>query len=184
MKICLDPGHGGNDSGAVGPNGLNESDVVLDIAMQVAAALQQLQLETKLTRTCDAFVELGQRCHIANDWVADYFVSIHCNSNGPSAVGIETLYATEDGEALAIPIQEMLLDATGDTDRGLKYRSDLYVLNVTQMPAVLAEVGFISHPPTEQLFKTEPYRRLVADAIAAGIAKFLNLAPPPPPPLA
>lgn len=179
MKICLDPGHGGNDTGALGPTELAESNVVLSISEFVAAGLEKLKLATKLTRKSDVFVELGQRCNIANDWNADYFLSIHCNSNGPSAVGVETLYTSSAGEAWALPIQTMVVEATGDVDRGLKYRSDLYVLNGTSMPAALAEVGFISHPETEKLFKSDQYRKLIADAICVGIAKFLHIVPLP-----
>jgi N-acetylmuramoyl-L-alanine amidase len=177
MKICIDPGHGGKDPGAVGPNGLNEADVNLTVSKHIAAGLERLGLDAALTRETDVFVELSDRCEFANDWAADYFVSVHCNSNGPSAAGIETLYASANGEALATPIQEMMIAATDDTDRGLKYRSDLYVLNGTHMPAVLAEIGFISNPETEGLLNTDHYRRLIADAITGGIAKFLHIAP-------
>jgi N-acetylmuramoyl-L-alanine amidase len=175
MKICIDPGHGGKDPGAVGPEGLHEADVNLIVSKHIAAGLEKLGLSAALTRETDVFVELPDRCEFANDLAANYFVSVHCNSNGPSAVGIETLYASANGEALATPIQEMMLAATGDTDRGLKYRSDLYVLNGTHMPAVLAEIGFISHPHTESLLKTEDYKKLIADSIVKGIAKHLNL---------
>ena len=177
MKIAVDPGHGGNDSGAVGPSGLKESDTVLLICEQIVRALERAGLETKLTRTCDVFVELGRRCDIANDWCADYFVSVHCNSDGPSAIGIETLYKSSKGEALAKPIQEMMVMVTGDEDRGLKYRSDLYVLNGTEMPAALAETGFISNPETEKLFKGAEYKKIIAQAIVAGILKHLNIRP-------
>lgn len=180
MKIVIDPGHGGNDTGAPGPTGLNESDVVLSISEFVVAGLGKLGLETKRTRAQDVFIDLGTRCEIANNWHADYFLSIHCNSDGPSATGVETLYTSSAGEAWALPIQTMVVEATGDTDRGLKYRSDLYVLNGTNMPAALAEVGFISHAETEKLFKGDQYRKLISDAICAGIAKFLHLAPLPP----
>ena len=170
MKICIDPGHGGKDPGAVGPNGLYEARVNLDVAEKIVAQLEQLGTSAALTRKRDVFIELSARCEFANDWDADYFVSIHCNSDGPSAVGIETLYKTEDGESLAKPIQELMITATGDKDRGLKYRSDLYVLNATDMAAALAEIGFISNPNCEIMLGTERYRDLIADAIVAGIA--------------
>ena len=91
MKICLDAGHGGHDPGAVGPTGLTESSVNLNISNYLAAILEGWGLAVKETRTTDVFVELSHRCSIANGWNADYFVSIHLNSNGPSANGIETL---------------------------------------------------------------------------------------------
>ena len=160
IKICIDPGHGGNDSGAGGPTGLEEATVALELSSMLSDALNNLGIDTIITREDDEFIELGTRCDIANAWEADYFVSVHLNSNGPTAVGIETLYKTESGKKLATPVQEMLIEATGDRDRGLKHRTDLYVLNGTNMPAILVEVGFISHPETEESLRMKNIRKL------------------------
>src|SRR5215475_10536405 len=149
MRICLDSGHGGKDSGAVGPTGLRECDVVLDIVKKMGTILDGMGYDVSFTRLSDIFVELGERCRIANSLKCDYFVSIHCNSNGPTAEGIETLYKSDAGKKLANPIQNNLIKDTGERDRGLKLRGDLAVLNGTNMPAVLVEVGFISNPKTE-----------------------------------
>lgn len=181
VKICLDPGHGGHDPGACGSAGLTEAEVNLKVSQRLGERLGELGISTLLTRSSDVYIALGMRCELANDWGADYFISVHCNSDGPSAVGIETLYKTSDGKSLAEPIQHHLVLATGDTDRGLKYRYDLYVLNATLMPACLIELGFISHPQTESKLKTDDYQRLLAEAITAGLREFLNLAPAPAP---
>ena len=130
---------------------------------------------TRLTRSTDVFVELGDRCAVANGWHADWFVSIHLNSDGPSAVGIETLYTSEEGKALAVSVQAALIKATGDTDRGVKERDDLYVLNATNMPAIMVEGGFISHPATEEKLDTPEYQIRLAAAITEGIALHLKL---------
>ena len=180
MKLCIDAGHGGSDPGAVGPTGLEEAACNLKICEDIEAGLERLGLSVMCTRKNNANVSLGRRCQIANEWCADYFVSIHCNSNGPSAYGVEVLYKTEKGKALAAPIQEMLLEATGDRDRGLVCRENLHVLNATNMPACLAEVGFISHPDTETLLKSKEYLHILAEAIVAGIAKFLQIKPAKP----
>jgi N-acetylmuramoyl-L-alanine amidase len=184
MRICIDAGHGGKDPGAVGPSGLKEAPTVLDICKRLVSILTGMGLTTRQTRPIEEFVELGERYQIANSWDADYFVSIHCNSNGPSAEGIETLYTTTSGRDLAVPIQSALIAATDDRDRGLKERDNLAVLNGTNMPAVLVEVGFISHPETESKLKTSDYKQLLADAIARGLAEFLDIPaiykPPPP----
>ena len=178
MKICIDAGHGGHDSGAVGPAGLEEAPTVLQISQTLAAWLrEEYGLETKLTRNSNVYIQLNVRCDIANDWPADYFISIHANSDGPSAHGIETLYTSDKGKKLADPIQKALIEATGETDRGLKERDDLAVLNGTNMPAALVEVGFISHPETEEKLGTLSYRDLLADAIVQGIIKFLGWEP-------
>lgn len=177
MKICIDPGHGGSDPGAVGPTDLQEDDVNLAVSDYLSKIMEDLGVSTKLTRTTNTSISLDDRCSVANTWQANYFVSIHCNSNGSSAVGIETLYKTSNGKELAVPIQSALIESTGDTDRGLKQRNDLYVLNGTNMPAILVEIGFISHPQTEAKLRTGDYQKQIASAIAAGLAEFLNIAP-------
>lgn len=169
MKVCIDAGHGGSDPGADGPTGLHEAPTVLTISKYVCEGLEAKGHSTLLTRKEEVYVALGTRCEIANDWGANYFVSIHMNSNGPTAEGVETLYKTDKGKALAAPIQKKLLEATKDVDRGLKYRDNLYVLNGTMMPAVLPEIGFISHPETEAKFKSDDYLKLIANAIVEGI---------------
>jgi len=182
MKIAIDPGHGGKDTGALGPTGLTEASVALAISQYLADKLVALGLIVRLTRDSDVFIELGARCGIANIWAADYFVSVHLNCDGSTATGIETLYKTDKGKALATPIQREMVEATGDQNRGLKYRNDLYVLNGTNMPACLAETGFISNPDFEAKFRTDDYRKLLASAMATGIAQYLDLAPAPPVP--
>jgi len=181
MKIAIDPGHGGKDPGAVGPTAVAEAQVVLAISLYLDILLKDFGLETVLTRSKDVFIELADRCKIANNAHANYFVSVHANSDGPNAVGIETLYKTTKGKALAEPVQRHLIKATGDVDRGLKQRSDLYVLNGTGMPAILAEVGFISHPATERELYDSAYQELIAQAMRDGIVEFLPLPPAPPP---
>lgn len=174
MKICVDSGHGGNDSGAVGQGGLKESHVNLAITKLLETLLKGGDYEVKLTRGHDVYVDLGARCDIANDWQADYFVSIHCNSNGPSAHGVETLYKSQAGLELAIPVQDALVALTREHDRGVKKRDDLAVLNGTDMPAILVEVGFISHIRTEKRLETADYQSVIAEAIMLGITQYFS----------
>lgn len=173
LKFAIDAGHGGTDPGAVGPNGLAEAPTVLVICYELAKLLQDAGHQTILTRKAESYVGLGERCEMANDWAAAYFISVHCNSNGPDAVGIETLYKTDSGKALATPIQRELVKATGDRDRGLKQRTNLYVLNGTRMPSVLVEVGFISNPATERELMQPDYLSVLAGAIAQGLSNHL-----------
>jgi N-acetylmuramoyl-L-alanine amidase len=101
-RVAIDPGHGGHDAGAVGPTGLREKDVTLDIAHRVAPLLaHELKIETLLTRDTDAFVPLDLRTARANAFHADLFVSIHCN-------------ASEDG--LARGVQTFSLDRVRDPE--------------------------------------------------------------------
>lgn len=109
-RIVIDPGHGGHDPGAMGPSGLHEKDVVLDIAMKLKETLSADPLnEVFLTRETDRFIPLEERTAIANNKDADLFVSIHANANPVRRVrGIETylLNWTSDEEAMRVAARE------------------------------------------------------------------------------
>ena len=108
--IVLDPGHGGHDPGAVGPNGLYEKDVVLDIALKLKKALSENQaFKVFMTRERDIFIPLEERTAFANSKHADLFISIHTNASpNKSARGIETylLNWTNDEEAIRVAARE------------------------------------------------------------------------------
>lgn len=188
MRIMLDPGHGGVDSGAVGPTGLREKDVNLAVAKKLANYLQPVA-EVKMTRDCDRQLgsdentDLRARVGIAESWQADYFISIHCNGGGSSAKGIETFAYQPGGkgEQLAKAIQTELVKATGLVDRGVKF-ANYYVLRKTSMPAVLLEMAFISNPAEEKLLKDPAWQDRAARAIATGVAKHLGKELPAQPP--
>ncbi len=93
-RVVLDPGHGGHDTGTIGPGGLLEKDLVLDIARRVGALIEErMASEVLLTRTDDTFVPLERRTEIANEKLADLFLSIHANSSPIRATtGVETFY--------------------------------------------------------------------------------------------
>ena len=177
MRIVIDPGHGGSDPGAVGPNGLKEAHVNLAVALKVAEKLRKAGVEVKLTRTSDVFIDLQPRCDIANSFGADYFVSIHCNSAGtPEARGTET-YCYKlggKGEVLAKAIQAELVASTGRVNRGVK-TANYYVLRRTNMPAGLTELAFISNPEEERLLGSPDYQEKCATAIARGIGKVIGV---------
>jgi N-acetylmuramoyl-L-alanine amidase len=93
-RIVIDPGHGGHDTGTVGPSGLQEKDLVLDISMRLKSLIEErLEGEVILTRTEDVFVALEERTAIANHTQADLFISIHANSSRNRRVsGVETFF--------------------------------------------------------------------------------------------
>jgi N-acetylmuramoyl-L-alanine amidase len=93
-RIVIDAGHGGHDDGTIGPHGVLEKDVVLDVALRVAKLVQEkMGAEVILTRSDDTFVPLHERTQIANDRKADLFLSIHANSSpAPEVAGTETFY--------------------------------------------------------------------------------------------
>lgn len=102
-RVTLDPGHGGWDAGAIGPTGLREKDVALDVAHRAAPALAaELGIETMLTRDTDVFIELDERTARANAFQSDLFVSIHCN-------------ATENGQASGVEV--FILDPSREQDK-------------------------------------------------------------------
>jgi N-acetylmuramoyl-L-alanine amidase len=109
-KIVIDPGHGGHDTGTIGPNGLLEKDLVLDVGKRLAKLLEtRLGAEVVFTRNDDTFIPLETRTSIANQEQADLFVSIHANSShDPDARGVETYYLnfTSSPEALDVAARE------------------------------------------------------------------------------
>lgn len=184
VKICIDPGHGGADPGAVGPTGLKEKDVNLAVAKQVAALLKPIA-NVKLTRTTDIAVSLKDRAHISNAWGADYFISLHANSFTSRTVGgVETwAYAPGgQGEKLAKAVQAELVKATGFANRGIKFNSRFAVLRDTKAPAILTETGFISNPTEEKLLRDPAFQAKVAKTIAQGVANHLGKKLPEPKP--
>ena len=112
-KIVIDPGHGGHDTGTVGPTGLEEKSLTLDVAQRLGKLIEQkLGAQVVYTRTDDTFVPLEERTAIANQAKADLFISIHANSsNDPSARGIETFYLnlTDSEEAREVAARENAL---------------------------------------------------------------------------
>ncbi len=175
--IIIDPGHGGFDPGAIGPSGLMEKDVNLDIAVKVYELLKNKGYEVRLTRENDDFVSLKDRVELANNLEALLYISIHTNSsNSKYSEGTEVFIAPEkvtDSLLMANLLQEELLQEIKRFDRGVK-QDNLYVIKYTQMPAVLVEVAFISNPHEEALLESELFKRKAATAIANGVLKYLE----------
>jgi N-acetylmuramoyl-L-alanine amidase len=109
-RIVIDAGHGGHDFGTIGPNGVLEKDVVLDVALRVSKLVQErMGAEVVLTRSDDTFIPLHERTAIANDHKADLFLSIHANSSpAPEVAGTETFFLnfTNSPDALNVAARE------------------------------------------------------------------------------
>jgi N-acetylmuramoyl-L-alanine amidase len=109
-KIVIDPGHGGHDTGTIGPNGLTEKEVVLDVGRRLGKLLEQrMGADVIFTRDDDTFIPLETRTAIANQEQADLFISIHANSSDdPAARGVETYYLnfTSSRDALEVAARE------------------------------------------------------------------------------
>ncbi len=119
-RVVIDPGHGGHDTGTIGPGGLMEKDLVLDVALRLGKLIsQQLGAEVIYTRSGDVFIPLEQRTKIANNEKADLFISIHANSSPqPSASGVETFYfnLTSDKVGLDLATRENATSTSSISD--------------------------------------------------------------------
>jgi N-acetylmuramoyl-L-alanine amidase len=173
MKVCIDPGHGGTDPGAIGkvPFILNEKDVNLSISLLLKKELEAKGHTVFLTRDTDISVSLGTRASFANQKNVDIFI-IHCNSStSNSAEGIETWIFTDSnaGKKLAEPVQQSLISTfSTHKNRGIK-EANFQVLRETEMPAILVECEFISNPTQLQFLSDNNNQKKIAQAIALGI---------------
>lgn len=175
MKIFINPGHCvGIDPGACG-NGLQEAEVVLNVAHSVQNYLQAVGLVTKVFQ----YDGLGEICADSNSWGADLFLSIHCNAATGSASGTETFYCNGSvkGKKFAECVQNQIVKSLGTVDRGTKTNS-LYVTGHTNAPAILVELAFIDNPADAKLLaeKEDEFSR----AIARGVTDFLQTETPIP----
>lgn len=172
-SIVLDPGHGGNDTGAM-RSGILEKDLTLQIALKVRECLREKGLTNIImTRTTDTTLLLDDRVQIANNNDTSIFVSIHINASKKSEIkGIETHYYTESGYELAKLMHKDLIGHINAVDRGL-FKSKFYVITHTEAPAVLLELGFISNEHERAELVSEQRQKQSAQAIADGIVKFL-----------
>jgi N-acetylmuramoyl-L-alanine amidase len=183
--ICIDPGHGGSDPGAVGPTGTMEKDNTLAISLLLRDRLEKNGATVVITRENDKDVsypnssadeELGARVDIANEAATDIFVSIHNDAfTSPSAAGTTTFhYGDTESVRLAGHVQKCLVDELGTRDRGSRFAS-FYVIRYTDMPAILVEVAFISNPEEEVLLASVDGRYKAAESIFQGIVKFFKV---------
>ncbi|HOK62954.1 MAG TPA: N-acetylmuramoyl-L-alanine amidase family protein [Soehngenia sp.] len=181
--IVIDAGHGGKDPGALSILGFKEKEVNLSIALKLENALRQKGYNVIMTRNTDTYVDLYERPKIANNVKADLFISIHCNSTLLNSVnGLELLYcpATEssyktvDQYPFAKSIHDSIVSSTGINSRGIKKRSDLVVLRLTNMPAVLIETAFLTNPDDAQKLIQDSFQQKVVQGIVNGVEQYMN----------
>jgi N-acetylmuramoyl-L-alanine amidase len=196
--VVLDPGHGGQDSGAM-CGGVMEKDLTLDMARRVGRLLDSEGIATLMTRLGDTYVSLADRAAFANQMRDSIFVSIHFNEdNKPVATGVETYYALHqvaagsvlaswlpflsrppgnspkpESQSLASFIQEALVARTRSVDRGTQAKQFFVIANVTA-PAVLVEGGFLTNKDEVSKLESEDYRDQLAAGIADGILRYRN----------
>ncbi|WP_075430483.1 N-acetylmuramoyl-L-alanine amidase [Selenomonas sp. GACV-9] len=187
-KITIDPGHGGSDSGAIGPTGVMEKSVTLRVAQELKRLLVAEGATVYMTRDRDTEVspkgakasdieELQARCDIPNKNGSDVFVSIHMDSFSNGAAKGTTGYyyslGSKRSRDLADKIRAGVIDQLGTQSRGTQ-SCNFYVVKHTDMPATLVEVAFISNKGEEQLMNSEEGIKKAAQGIADGIADFFG----------
>jgi N-acetylmuramoyl-L-alanine amidase len=180
--IVIDPGHGGSQriggsspNKAVGPNGLLEKNLTLDLARRIERALSEVA-DVTLTRTRDINLALADRARMARDRRADLFLSLHLNGVPDSQVdGTEVWVArqaNQQSRRFAQTLLTHLLGVTNVRDRGVR-ESDLGVLlpgqHDARTAACLAEVAFLTNPAQACRLTDEGYKQRIAEAIAAAV---------------
>jgi N-acetylmuramoyl-L-alanine amidase len=188
VKVCLDPGHGGSDPGALG-NGLRETDINLDVVLRLRDFMVlDSQDPTRgghwdllLTRSSDVDVSLGQRTSAANAFGADSFVSVHMNAfSSASANGTETFSftGTQSGASgrLRGEVHSEALRAWNRTDRGVK-TANFFVLRNTNMPAILLEGGFLTNAGDAAVMADPARREDLALGVLFALQRFHGFTP-------
>lgn len=195
--VILDAGHGGHDSGAVGPTG-REKDFALDVAKRAKPLLEQRGYRVLLTRSDDTFIPLEKRSAFANRQSNAIFISIHFNkSKTGQASGIETFALAPRGVPsmgeeevtvnavreypghardaenilLATAVHSSMLRYCPLPDRGIK-RARFHVIRQTSIPSILIEGGFMCHPLDARMIASAAFRQRLAMALTDGVVRF------------
>lgn len=193
--VVIDAGHGGHDAGARGVYGY-EKDFALKMAFSVKDSLEKKGFRVILTRSTDTFITLSGRVAIANATPRSIFLSLHFNSGGSAASGIETFALTPQGSAaslergggynangltgnshdsaniaLATAVHAMVISRFKFVDRGIK-RAQWSVLTGCKRPGILFEGGFVTNGNECRLIASDTYRQSVSGAIADAVVNY------------
>ncbi len=192
--VILDPGHGGHDSGAKGVYGY-EKDFALKLAFAVKSVLEKQGLKVVMTRSTDTFISLSSRVAMANKIPNSIYISLHFNSGGSSATGIETFAFSPQGSssiygarsvdslafngnsrdseniALATSIHASVVHHFKLVDRGVK-RARWHVLKGLERPGVLFEGGFVTNANDCRLIAADNFRQEMAATIGQAIMNY------------
>lgn len=179
ITVMLDPGHGGSDTGAIGPLGLNyaEETINLNTALKLRKELEALGAKVLMTRTTDITLSLADRLAASRNALPDMFLSIHANSMEDN-VDISRIdgFSVHYKETLAAPLSEMLLDQAvkiGRTKKGIRY-DNFYVVRGTWTPSMLIENGFVPNPNEFELLTSDYEQAKLAKSLAEGIVKYFT----------
>ncbi len=175
--IVLDAGHGGHDPGADGASGQYEKDFTQALTSKVyQLLLKEPAFIPYMTRTDDSPIELEDRAAFANSQRADAFLSIHGNTfpEDPTVSGTETYYYQPDSARLAQALQKAVVKANGFKDRGIK-QEEWRVLRLSEVPAALLEVGFLTNAREESYLLGEKGQNTIAQGIVDGLKNYFEI---------
>lgn len=188
VQIVLDPGHGGEDPGMVGVDGLEEKGINLEIAQKLQDILKKLGYSVEMTRQEDKGLydagspnkkaqDMQRRIAFLKEKAPALTVSIHQNSfSDPGVKGPQVFYyeSSEKGKKLAEKIQEALNQLLKpERPRNVKGNTSYYLLKKSPCPLVIVECGFLTNPQEAELLQQEAYQEKTAEAIAEGIRQYL-----------
>ncbi|HSK81284.1 MAG TPA: N-acetylmuramoyl-L-alanine amidase [Thermoanaerobaculia bacterium] len=175
MKICIDPGHGGADPGAIGTTpdrNLDEKTFTLSVSLFLRDELRDAGHTVIMTRQQDVFVGLADRAALANQSDADLFISIHANAAAtPEPEGMEVFCfpgSVRGRDAATRVLESMVAEFPGHRNRGVK-EANFAVLRLSGMPAILVECEFLTNPAQLEFLADEGNQRRLAAAIARAV---------------
>lgn len=190
--IVVDAGHGGDDPGKIGINGVLEKDINLIIAHKLKVLLESQDYEVVMTRSTGEGLyrpgtknmkveDMQKRCEVISKAMPVFTISIHQNSYPEESVkGAQVFYygQSKEGEALAKKIQSSLITYLNpENHRMEKANESYYLLKKTPTPTVIVECGFLSNSEEAELLNTENYQDRVAWAVMMGVVQYLNESP-------
>jgi N-acetylmuramoyl-L-alanine amidase len=178
-KILLDPGHGGKDSGAMGPNGYSEKDANLYAAKLLANELAMRGASVYLSREVDKFIELDDRQTIINNLEPTLALSVHHNSlpdgGNPDTKGFATFWYHPQAQSVAMSLHNHVVKDIGRPSYGV-YWDNLALVRPAGAPSVLLELGFMSNPSEFELITNPQEQQKIARSIADGVTQWLKSA--------
>lgn len=193
LSIIIDPGHGGMDSGAVNKYGENEAPINLQISKKLMLFLDSMGFEVQMTRYSNDGLyaqssnttirekkneDLKKRIDIINNSNADLVISIHLNSFTQSQYyGAQTFYkkGCEESKIIAKVLQENLKEVLDSNNKRVpQVKSDVKVIDNSNIPIVLVECGFVSNPEEGKILSTSDYQEKIAWAIFKGLIEYIE----------
>jgi N-acetylmuramoyl-L-alanine amidase len=180
LTICIDPGHGGSEPGAIGPSGIREAVINLDIASKLARLLTEAGAQTRMTRTTDENVSLQDRPQFAVSHNADLLISVHNNALPDNRDpwlehGISTYWYHPQAIKLAQSLKKPLVTELSLHDYGTFFEN-LALTRPSNMPACLVEVGFMTNPDEYAQLLDPAFRARAATALLHGIDLYVHSA--------